>query len=193
MPKINAPTVAEHRSARRTALLRATETLLLESGLAGVNPRTVCERANLTRSSFYDYFNSKDDLLVAVAIDAFEQWDREIEAELTDVERPMDRLRVLIEATMRMTADGKHDIAAPLRQADLAPTHIDDLMTLHDTLMRPLQRTIADLGVEQPERFAGLAQGVMSAGIQLVQHGLEPQAVADDVFRMLTVGLPLPE
>ncbi|MFU8947418.1 TetR/AcrR family transcriptional regulator [Mycetocola zhadangensis] len=193
MPKISAPTVAEHRSARRAALVEAAEAVLLESGIAGITPRSVCERANLTRSSFYDYFHSKDDLLVAVAIEAFERWDREIDEELVGVTSPLDQLRVLTEATMRMTGDGKHAIAGPLRQADFSPTRFEDLMTLHDALVRPLRQVIVDLGVPEPARFAGLAQGVMGAGIQQVQHGGEPETVAADVYRLLTTGLPIPQ
>ena len=129
MSKINAPTVAEHRTARRAALVQAAEALLLESGIAGISPRSVCERANLSRSSFYDYFHTKDDLLVAVAIDAFERWDRETEQGLTGVKSPRERLKVLTDATMRMTGDSGHAIAGQLRQAELSPTRLEDLMT----------------------------------------------------------------
>lgn len=189
MPRISAPTVAEHRAAQRAALLRAGEDLLREEGLAGVTPRAVCERAGLSRSSFYAYFPTKDDLLVAVAIDAFERWDREIEAALAGAGTPHERLRALVDATMRMTADGEHDIAAPLRNADLSPTRYEDVMALHDALMRPLQQVIAEFPVADPMRAAVLAQGVLSSGIGLVQHGVPAEVAADDVYRLLTGGI----
>lgn len=88
-----APTVAEHRAAQRAALLRAGEAPLLEAGAAGTNARGVCERAGLSRSSFYDYFATKDDLLVAIAIVAIERWDREIEEALADTEPGLAELR----------------------------------------------------------------------------------------------------
>ena len=88
-------TVAEHRAAQRAALLRAGEAPLLEAGVAGTNARAVCERAGLSRSSFYDYFATKDDLLVAIAIpiDAIERWDREIGEALADTEPGLAELR----------------------------------------------------------------------------------------------------
>ncbi|MBD8022399.1 TetR/AcrR family transcriptional regulator [Microbacterium gallinarum] len=190
MPKISAPTVAEHRAAQRAALLRAGEAVLLESGLAGVSPRTVSERAGLARSSFYDYFATKDDLLVAIAIAAIEQWDAEIEAALSDVEPGAAQLRAFVDATMTMTADGKHAIAGALREADLSPSRYEDLMTLHDVLLRPLVGVLTDLGIERPESAAMLVQGVLGAGIQLVSHGMDHRVVSDDVFRLLTKGLP---
>ncbi|QEW04259.1 TetR/AcrR family transcriptional regulator [Microbacterium lushaniae] len=189
MPKISAPTVAEHRAAQRAALVRAGETLLAESGLGGVSPRSVCERAGMSRSSFYDYFPSLDDLLVAIAIDAIERWDAEIDEALVRVEPGLDELRAFVDATMAMTADGKHAIAGALREADLSPSRFDDLMALHDALMRPLVRVLGHLNVPNPPTAAVLAQGVLGAGIQLVSHGTDHREVARDVFGLLTRGL----
>ena len=188
MPKISAPTVAEHRATQRAALVHAGEALLLESGLGGVSPRTVCERAGLGRSSFYDYFATKDDLLVAIAIDAIERWDAEIEQALAGSEPGLPELRAFVDATMAMTADGKHEIAGILRDANLSPSRFDDLMVLHDALMRPVVRVLGDLGVVDSRTAAALAQGVLGAGVQLVSHGVDPQKVADDVFTLLSRG-----
>ena len=189
MPKISAPTVAEHRASRREALLRAGEAALREEGLAGVTPRSVCERAGLSRSSFYDYFATKDDLLVALAIEAIERWDAEIEEQLAGVETGLPALRVFVDATMSMTAEGRHEIAGVLREADLAPSRMEDLMVLHDVLLRPLTRILTDLEVSSPATGVILVQGLLGAGVQLVSHGVDHHAVADDVFRLVTRGL----
>lgn len=189
MPKISAPTVAEHRATQRAALLREGAAVLLESGLAAVTPRSVCERAGLARSSFYAYFATKDDLLVAIAIDAIERWDAEIEALLAEAEPGLDELRTFIDATMEMTSEGKHQIAASLREARLAPSRYEDVMALHDALLRPLVRVLADLGVSDSRSVTTLAQGVLGAGVELVSRGMDPRTVADDVFRLLTRGL----
>lgn len=189
MPKISAPTVAEHRAAQRAALVRAGVEVLLESGIAGTIPRVVCERAGLTRSSFYDYFRSKDDLLVAIAIDAIESWDREIEEALTDVEPGLAQLRAYVDATMRMTADGRHEVAGALREADLSPSSMDDLMRLHDALLRPLIHVLEHLGIEEAQRRAFLVQGMIGAGMELISHGVDERTAADDVYRILVDGL----
>lgn len=191
MPKISAPTVAEHRVAQHSALVQAAREVLAESGITGISPRSVSERVGMARSSFYDYFPSKDDLLVAVAIDEFDRWNREIDATLAAVGPGSARLKALVEATMRMTAEGKHDLAGPLRQAALAPTRFEDLMALHDAMLSPLSRVVTELGVPHPDRFAALALGLLGAGIQLIQHGADSRAVADDVHRILTAGLPI--
>ncbi|MCD9153550.1 TetR/AcrR family transcriptional regulator [Aeromicrobium duanguangcaii] len=188
MPKISAPTVGAHREAQRAALLRAAEDLLKETGLSAVSPRSVSERAGLSRSSFYDYFPSKDDLIVAIAIEAFDRWNQELYDAMKPVDPGLPRLRALIDATMQMTADGDHRVASSLRQAELSPTQFEHLMALHDMLLRPVAEVLAELGV--PERFVYLAQGALMSGVQLVQRGVDPAQTADDVFVVLTAGLP---
>jgi AcrR family transcriptional regulator len=189
VPKISAPTVAEHRAAQRAALVRSAEELLLDGGVTAVNARAVTERAGLARSSFYDYFPSRDDLLVAVVIDAMERWDQEIEAALVGVTPGLEQLRTFVDATMRMTGDGAHRLAGILRQAELAPTKYEDMMALHDAIMRPLVTVVSDLGVAEPRRVALLAQGVLSSGMQFVEHGADAGEIAASVYRMLVGGI----
>ncbi|MEK8226875.1 helix-turn-helix domain-containing protein [Oerskovia sp. M15] len=70
MPRISAPTVAEHRAAQMRVLLDAARSLLAETG----RPPTfsaLAERAGLARPSLYQYFRSADDLLLAMVEDVF--------------------------------------------------------------------------------------------------------------------------
>lgn len=189
MPKISAPTVAEHRANRRAALIRAGETALREGGLAAVTPGQVCERADLSRSSFYDYFTTRDDLLVAMAIEAMELWNADLEQQMADVEPGLPALRTFVAATMSMSADGRHDIAGALREVQLSPNRMDDLMELHDLLLRPLVNTLGDLGVAEPSTTAMLVNGVLAAGVQLVSHGVSHRTVTDDVYGLITRGI----
>ena len=192
MPKISAPTVAKHRAAKRIALLRAAKALLIEDGVAGVTPRTVAERAGLARSSFYEYFPSKNELLTSIAIEAFDQWSAEIDEALDEVEPGLPRLKAYIETTMQMTADGKHELASVLQQADLEPGNFDDIMAIHDTLMNPVNSVLTQLGVPELSAHAVLVQAVLNAGMQLVAHGISPATASAQVYDLLTRGLPLP-
>ncbi len=121
MPKIAAPTVAEHRAAQRRALVAAAEAIIIEHGVAVVSPRSVGERAGLARSSVYEYFPSGDDLIAAVAVEAFERWSDELRAATAGATPGRERLHIYITETLRMTADGKHSLATDLQQADIAP------------------------------------------------------------------------
>ncbi len=189
MPKISKPTVAEHRTAQRAALIGAAEAILLEVGVTGVNPRTVCERAGMGRSSFYDYFPSKDDLLAAVAMRAFDEWGAEIDDALRNAEPGLGRLTAYVAATMRMTADGKHAIAAELRGEELSPSKQEDIKALHDALLKPVRTVLEDLAVPDAAAQAYLVQGLLNTGVQLVTHGMSADEVSAKIMALLTRGL----
>jgi len=193
MPKISAPTVAEHRAAQRAALMAAASGLIAEHGVAAVTPRTVCERAGLARSSFYDYFPSKDDLLAAIAIQAFEEWAAELDAVIAAAPPGRARLHAYVEATIRMAADGKHDLATELQQAELSPKSRDAVMEMHDTLIAPLQHVLLDLGLPEDRALLALVRGVISAGMQLVAHGATVDDTIGSVTALLDRGANPPE
>lgn len=188
MPRIAAATVAEHRAAQWAALLGAASALIQEKGVDAVTPRAVGERAGLARSSVYEYFASRDDILVAVAIDAIQRWDTEIETRLAG-HSGLERLSVFVRETMRMAADGHHDIATQLSQAQLSPSNRDDLRRLHAELMRPVELVLSDLGTAEPEIVGALTRSLLNGGVQLVTSGADPEAVSEQIVRMLSLAL----
>lgn len=189
MPRISAPTVAEHRASQRAALLRAAAQIVTDQGVDAVKPAAVTSRAGLARSSFYEYFSSRDDLLVAIAVDAFEAWARELELQLSDAEPGLPRLRRYIDATMVMSADGKHELATVLQQADISPQRMEDILALHDALLLPLMSVLRDAGVDDLRGTLPLVNGVLSAAVKQVSEGADANTVAAAVFRMLTAGV----
>ncbi|MCS5718130.1 TetR/AcrR family transcriptional regulator [Herbiconiux sp. CPCC 205763] len=189
MPKITAPTVAEHRVAQRGALVAAAKAIIAESGVAAITPRSVCERAGLARSSFYEYFPSKDDLLAAIAMQAFDEWAAELEAAIAAAAPGRGRLHAYVAATIRMTADGKHSLATGLQQADLSPKSVETIMAMHDALTTPLRTLLEELRIPNAVAQAALVQGVINAGMQLVGHGVPPGDVIDSVNGILDGGV----
>ena len=83
MPRIDAPTLAEHREQRRDALLEAATTVMRESGT--VTMSAVAERTGLSRTAVYEYYRSSADLIADVLVDELavdrppgrgHRWDR---------------------------------------------------------------------------------------------------------------------
>ena len=189
MPKITAPTVAEHRVAQRRALIAAAETIIGELGVAAVSPRSVGERAGLARSSFYEYFPSKDDLLAAVAIQAFDEWGVEVRAAVSEAAPGRARLHAYVDATMRMAGDGKHALATRMRRTELSPKSFEAIMAMHDSLAAPLRDLLDDLGIPDAQGQAALVQGLLNAGIQLIEHGMPADAVTGRINAILDAGM----
>ena len=92
MPRISAPTVAEHRAAQQRALLDAARALLAETG----RPPTfaaLAERSGLARPSIYQYFRSADDLLRALVEDVFPRWAATVARAMDDADDDAGRVR----------------------------------------------------------------------------------------------------
>lgn len=192
VPRISAATVAEHRATQRRALLRAAAGLVESGGVAAVTPTAVAERAGMARTSVYDYFDTREDLLVAVALDAFEGWSRDLAASLDGVPAGLPRLRRYIEATMEMAADGRHGLATTLRFADLGAHRAEEVAALHDALQEPLPAILADAGVDDPAGVTPYVQALISTAMARVSRGEDARRAAHRVHDLLVNGLPLP-
>ncbi|MBT8202429.1 MAG: TetR/AcrR family transcriptional regulator [Acidimicrobiia bacterium] len=66
MPRINAATVDEHRASTRRALLEAAHDLFGRLGYSETTLGDLADHAGIGRTTFYDYFSGKDDLLAAL-------------------------------------------------------------------------------------------------------------------------------
>lgn len=189
MPRISAATVAEHRAAQRAAILAAGEAIIRESGAAAVTPRAVGERAGLARSSFYEYFPSRDDLLAAIALEAFEAWAEEIGAAMSAAARGRPRLHAYVEATMRMAADGKHELATELQQIEISPASLETIMAMHERLIAPLRSALEEAGVADIARQGELVQGLITAGLHIVRRGTPADEVSASIVAVLDGGV----
>lgn len=190
MPKISAPTVVEHRNAQRAAMLVAAEEILLADGIDAVTPSAVGSRAGLARSTFYEYFPSKDDLLIALAARTFQEWRDEV-SEFTAAATPgEDRLRAYVTATLRLTADGRHGLATALRGVNLSPRSHDHLAELHDALNTPLREILGDLINDDDTLTAPLVHGIIGAAMSLVVAGRPLEEVTERTVTLIVRGLP---
>jgi AcrR family transcriptional regulator len=66
MPRINAESLEAHRAQQRTALLDAWRALINERGYAGTSLADVAARAGVSRTTIYNYFPDKEELLYAL-------------------------------------------------------------------------------------------------------------------------------
>jgi AcrR family transcriptional regulator len=83
------------RGTRRRALTRkqlteAASTLIAEKGVAGLRISEITQRADVALGSFYNHFESKDDLVKAVVADTIGARTQAIVAEMAALEDPAD-------------------------------------------------------------------------------------------------------
>jgi AcrR family transcriptional regulator len=66
MPKIRAASIDEHKELTRQALLEAAHRLIDEAGTAEVPLGEIALAAGVGRTTFYDYFDDRDDVIASL-------------------------------------------------------------------------------------------------------------------------------
>lgn len=170
MPRITEPTVAEHRAARERALLDAAHELLTETGEAPSLSR-VAERAGLGRTTMYQYFASRQELLQAMVRDVYPRWTARISGAMDQAPTEADRLMAYAVANVSLVAEGAHAVGSAL--AALAPgEELDEQATrMHREVQEPLVRTLERLEVESPAEVAELVNAVVHGATLLLESG----------------------
>lgn len=189
MPRISAPTVAEHRARRRADVLRAAEDIVVGEGSHALTLAAVAARTGLARPSVYAYFPSTEALLVALVEEGFDRWAETLRDATADVEGPRDLVRAWFGAAATSAAQGNHLLAAALRDTPLPEDSRAGLDAGHRAAAAPLVQAARDLGVRDVEGASALLQGVVATLLERVEAGGDAEAEADRAARFALGGL----
>jgi AcrR family transcriptional regulator len=162
MPRIEAPTVAEHHARQHRALLDVTRTLLAETGNVP-SMGAVARRAGLARTSVYQYFGSADDLLAAVVADVFPDWGRRVLGRVEAATNPAARVWAYVEANVELFTSPEQSVARALRRLVAPEVLRGPMEDFHAGLQVPLIGALTDLGEPEPEAIAALIDTLVVA------------------------------
>jgi AcrR family transcriptional regulator len=95
-------TAAKRSIDRSSNLIRAAATLLERSGGEGFTVQDVADLAGQSLRTLYQYFESKDDLLLAVFEEAMRTYARGIDRAIAELDDPLERLAGASIAALRM-------------------------------------------------------------------------------------------
>ncbi|MHB8186038.1 MAG: TetR/AcrR family transcriptional regulator [Dermatophilaceae bacterium] len=179
MPRISAPTVAQHRVRQRDALLHAATELLVSGGVSAVTPAAVGAAAGLARPSVYQYFSSGADILAAVIEDAFPRANQSLQVALDAAIGPAEKLDAYVRETLRLAAEGAHRPAAALAAAQLPSECLARLRELHREQAAPFMDALQALAVPELQLTAQLLGGVLEAAMGAVEGGASLAVVTD--------------
>ncbi|MCT2261827.1 TetR/AcrR family transcriptional regulator [Brachybacterium muris] len=177
MPRISAPSVAEHRAAQERALLDAAHAILEETGEAPTMAQ-VAARAGLARPSVYQYFSSHKELLQALVKDVFPRWTERIASAMRTAPTPGDRILAYAAANIELVAEGSHAIGTTL--ASIAPGEDvgEQAEQMHRAVQEPLVATLIELDVPEPADVAELINAMVHGGTRMLDAGQSaPQVI----------------
>lgn len=189
MPRIAAPTVAEHRARQREAMVRAAKELALDEGPAAVTPGAVAAKVGVTRTAVYRYFDSTAALLAAVAMDAFGRWAETVGAAVADVEEPARQIEVYVRTTLNLVDKGDHRLAAVLDLAGLDAATQDEFHEMHRQLTGPLERAVKALGAKPVDVQVALVQSAVDAAVRQIEQGRAARTVVTATLTFVNRGL----
>ncbi|MDN5798145.1 MAG: TetR/AcrR family transcriptional regulator [Intrasporangium sp.] len=193
MPKIDAPTVAEHREMRRREVVTNARELLMREGPAGVTPAAVAKATGLARSSVYQYYPTTGALIGAAVEDLFALAQERVDAALTQAgDDTGARLTAYISTTLELAAQG-HSPGRTMGMTGIPPKGVARLRELHDALAAPFVEIIGRYAAELPGAdgrvLVGLASGTLNGAAMLVEHGAPLREVTAATVRYVSAAL----
>lgn len=182
----------------RHALRKAALELTLARGPENVSVEEIADAADVSVRTFFNYFPSKDESLVA--------WDRELRAEVADVvrSRPAEEAPLqAIKQAMRETFEGICEIderALRMRLVREYPSLLPHHLAAHAELERALAAAVADrLGIDADDEYPALVVTCAVAAMRVAVNSWENQGrrprlgrLLDECFDALAAGLAPP-
>jgi len=200
MPRISADLIEEHREATRTALFDAALDLFARQGYVETTLGALADHAGIGRTTFYDYFTDKDDLLASLVENSlpavFEAMIEQIPRSLTSA----DQLATLVVSMVEFVAtDPVFGVILHRDVPRIGPEAQRRIAAAHQNLITEFARLYRE-GVEA-EDFRRMAHdlagrfildSVMSGARTLIRSGEPNQRfseVAEETARFLLGGL----
>ena len=177
MPKIDARTVAEHRAAKEREILDAAIQLIDTGQADGVTIKTLAGAVGLSRSAFYKYFSSLDDIRWRIIEDSFAGWTSTVSDRVSAAATPHEAIRTYVVVTLSLADQGAHRIAMQADQLRPSDERNDQLNTLHELLRAPLTEALAAIGTPDEVIVASLVDAMLGRAIQMIDAGENPASI----------------
>ncbi|BCJ51413.1 TetR family transcriptional regulator [Actinoplanes sp. NBRC 14428] len=185
MPRIDAPTIAEHRAQRRRVLLDAARALLVENPHEAPSLTAVATRAGLPRSSVYEYFPSGRDMLLELMQEVLPNWSHRVNAAMDAAGTPGEKVLAYAAANLRLVAAGEHALATALIQSVPGDQANASTQLMHEQMSRPLCAALEQLGLPDPAATASLIGSVVYTASRMIEDGADMSATDARVRELL--------
>lgn len=101
MPRIRAETIEAHKALTRIDIVDAAHEILAEMGSADISLAEVAHAAGIGRTTLYEYFRDKDDLIASLVEERLPVVVEEMIESVSTVEGVEERILALASATVR--------------------------------------------------------------------------------------------
>ncbi|MFF4343975.1 TetR/AcrR family transcriptional regulator [Kitasatospora sp. NPDC001540] len=162
--------MAEHRQLQQAALLDAARALLAEGGREALSFGALAARTGLARSSVYEYFRSKSELVEALCAVDLPLWAAEVEAGMAVRDSAVERIEAYVRGQVSLATDPVHRAVVAVAEYELDDAARARIRAAHAGLTATVVRTLEDLGHDRPGVAAALLQGVVEAAVRQAER-----------------------
>lgn len=187
MPRITAPTLAEHRDQRSAAILQAGSDMLRDGGPNAVTMAGVAARTGLSRPAIYEYYPSTAELLAAVLVHALESWMSALDQAMADRRDPHEAIAIFVRESLTFFQDSDHRALTLMSQATLPAAVYAQVRDQHRSIRTYLIDALLALGVQDAEQAAQFIQGVVESAARLPKVAHRDDA--DAVLQFVNAGI----
>ncbi|TKD12264.1 TetR/AcrR family transcriptional regulator [Polyangium fumosum] len=197
MPRIDAPTIAEHRDIiwkrLRDSFLEAIEA----EGYASLSLAGVARRAGIARNTIYNYAPTKDALLVAVVKSEVEPFVAALVEASSGIDDPEDRLALVVRRQLAALVPGVRGLPIVNMTETMLPAEVSASLTACFAPVLAIVAGIVEQGiaasvfrpVADVPRLVDMMVGVMVAARRAILAGEPPDLIADETTEFLLGGL----
>ncbi len=190
-------TARERSVDRGMNLIRAAVTVLDRSNGEDITVQEVADEAGQSLRTLYQYFASKDDLLLAVFEEAMRTYTKMIGRAIDDLSDPLERLAGALIAALRMpehsgTGVDRGLTRLRLKLAEVDPQHVGQAQAALTSLVRDLAEAAAADGritVRDPEGATFMVLSLNAAFITAQTLGNDAGVRRPELFAVVAFSL----
>jgi AcrR family transcriptional regulator len=171
-----APTRSDRRRARtKQKLTDAARALIAEKGVAGLRISEITERADVALGSFYNHFESKEDLVAEVVADVIRAFAEAIVPRMEAFEDPAEAVSFATRSFVLLT-HANHELASVLVNLDRADAQFE--LAVQPIALEALDRGIAAGRFEVADTHVALT-GIVGGTLAVMRAILDGRYGAD--------------
>ena len=189
MPRINTPTLHEQRVWRRNQLMSAAAQITLENGLENLTISAIADRAGLSRTSVYEYFSSKEELVRDLIIDELHNYVETLRSAIDKEADYSTQIAQWIERALTYIAEGNHLLVKSLNAALPLIEDRSGITAAHRQLLDPLRQTLINMRISDIDQALSLIRSVTDGATKRIESGVDPKSEIEASISFINAGL----
>lgn len=193
MPKISAPTVAEHREQQHAQVLQAARELMARDGqLPSIG--AVAKHCGLARTSIYQYTSSRSDLVAQLLVVSFREWASTVgEAMAAAGDDPEARLLAYVNANLELWSVWSRNAMMAAAAQEPEAMRDPEVQRAHESLQPQLVDALVSAGMTPTEAlpYSQYLDTAIHRAADLLLQGQDAEPITAGLERMVRAAFTL--